>query len=146
MTSHMTEPHPLAVLVVRYRRIVRWACVAAGIYAVLTGVATMLGGDMRFEGVSYSAHRMVSQSLGWSPAVLWGGTVLLVGLLALAPHRKATLCGLYGIAAWSLLLSLGFLRSLNIEPLAGVSGVFAHAFIATMLMALIVTRMVDRQV
>lgn len=141
------EPiHPAAVLLVRYRNIVRMAWNGAALYAIMLGIATFWGGDQRFMGNSYRHAASVAEHVELAPSVLWGTTVLVAGLIALAPHRKVALCGLLGVTSWSVLFSLSFLTSVNIHPLAGVSGVFAHGFIAVVLTGLIVLRLVDPKV
>lgn len=141
------EPvHPAAVILVRYRNLIRMAWRGACLYAILLGVATFWGGDERFQGHSYEHAERLADYAGSSPSVLWGLTVLLAGLLALAPHRKAALCGMYGVTAWSVLFAASFLLSVNTHPLAGVSGVFAHGFIAVVMTGLVVVRRVDPRV
>jgi hypothetical protein len=138
--------HPAAILVIRYRSLIRQASHGAGLYALLVGVATFWGGDQRMMGPSYITSSDVAESMGASPSVLWGVSAMLVGALALLPHRKVSLCGLYGVVAWSVVFGLSFLVSVNTEPLAGVSGVFGHGFIAVMVTGLIVVRIVDPRV
>lgn len=137
---------PAAILLVRYRRLVKKAYLGIGVYALMVGMATLLSGDMRMQGPSYGAARTIAESVGSSPSVLWGVTVALAGVTTLVPHRKVSLCGLYGVAAWSTLFALSFLLSVNEYPLAGVSGIFAHSFIAVVVMGIGVVRMVDRAV
>jgi hypothetical protein len=137
-------PGPATLLLIRYRRLMRGACKFLALYAILCGAATWLGGDDRLEGPSYRNVMESAAAFDLGPAKLWGATLLVTGLLTLIPHRKAKVLGLFGIAAWSLLFAQGFLLSVGVEPYAGVSGIFAHTFIALTAMALIIVRWVDR--
>lgn len=136
--------HPLAVVLIRYRQLIRMAVRGVGFYALGVGLATFWGGDIRMEGPSYSTAKDVAVALGASPAAFWGIAAMIAGGMALARPRKVSLWGLYGIVAWSLLFAGSFLVSVNTHPLAGVSGPWAHGFIAVMATGLIVMRMVDR--
>lgn len=138
--------HPVAVLLVRYRALVRTAFRAAGLYALLLGVATVFGGDERMMGPSYKSAWDIAESVGASPSVLWGVSVALAGLVALVPTRRVALWGMYAVAAWSALFAISFGLSVNTQPLAGVTGIFGHGFIAVVMTGLIVVRKVDPHV
>lgn len=142
---HTLPPmHPAALLIVRYRKLVEHAANGAGIYAVLVGGATWWSGDARLTGPSYRTAVELSEVAGMSPSVLWGLSVVIFGVLALLPWWKVSQCGLYGIVAWSLALGGSFLVSVNVHPLAGWSGVFAHFFIGVVVMGLLMVRFIDR--
>ena len=138
--------HPAAVLLVRYRQLVRGAFSGAALYGLIVGLATLLGGDDRFWGPSYKSAMDMAESIGASPSVLWGVSVMVFGALGLIPIRKVALCGLYGVAAWSAVFAISFLVSINQHPLAGMSGVAAHGFIAIIMTGLIVVRIVDPKI
>lgn len=136
----------LARLLICYRTTVRLVHRSYAIYAVALGFAVLWGGDERMQGPSQRSAVMIAESVGSPPSVLWGTTVLLVGLIALASRRKVALCGLYGITAWSMLFAASATASLTIEPHAAVFAGFGHGFIALMTAGLIAIRVRDPRV
>ncbi len=138
--------HPATVMLVRYRALVRGAFRGVAIYGIAVGLATWLGGDRRMWGPSYKGAVDIAETVGASPSVLWGVSVAIFGLLALTPNRKVALWGLYGVAAWSGIFAIGFLVAVHEQPLAGMSGIFAHLLIALVVTGLIVVRLVDRRI
>lgn len=133
----------VASLVVKYRQLIRGGIVAAGIYAIALGLGTLIGGDVRLAGPSYTSASQLAAAFGVSPSLFWGASSILVGALTLAPRRKVSQCGLFALVILSTFLAVSFLASANVAPLAGVSGIFAHWYIAVVALALWMARVVD---
>lgn len=136
----------VAILLIRYRLLVRSGVRAFALYAVALGIGTFVGGDDRFRGPSYRSAWDLAATLGTSPSILWGIFPLICGLLVLWPRRRVSQVGLFLLMVHCSFLAIGFAISVNTEPLAGVSGIFAHALIALSACAFYVIRMVDRAV
>lgn len=138
--------HPIIRVLLRYRDMIRVAIRGVGLYGLILGAGTWIGGDIRMMGPSYRTTVDFAEAVGGAPAVVWGASAFVFGVLALAPFRKASMCGLFGIVVWSAFLAISHLVSANIEPLAGVSGIFGHGFISLVVLGLFVVRMVDRKI
>lgn len=138
--------HPVLRILLRYRELIRIAIHGAGGYSLLTGLNTYIAGDLRFDGPSYATAVDLAQAVGLPPAALWGVSVFAFGVLTLVPVRKVSMCGLFAVAAWSSFMAGSHLISANYQPLAGISGIYAHAFIALVMTGLFIVRMIDRRI
>lgn len=138
--------HPVVRALLRYRQMIRVMTTGVGLYSIALGAGTYIGGDVRFGGPTYRTAIDLAVMVGQAPAALWGVSAFIFGCLALAPWRKVSMCGLFGIVVWSAFLAISHLVSANIEPLAGVSGIFGHGFIALAVLGLFVVRMIDRKI
>ena len=112
---------------------------AAGLYAILAGITTLVAGSAALEGQAFTAAVNLARSVHVEPATLWGVSAILVGALTLVPRRKVSQWGLFGAAAWSAFWALSLAAS---SPPSGYRGVVAYLYIAVMISMLIVFRRV----
>lgn len=129
---------------VRYRQWLLWLRQAVGVYALCTGLGMVWGGDVRLMGPSYTQARLFAEQIGARPSLLWGITMAFFGVLVLIPRKPVCFVGLWGVAGWSVLFALSWVWSVNTVPLAGVTGIFTHAFMACLTTGLILVRVIDR--
>lgn len=138
--------HPIIRVLLRYRQMIRMAVQGAGVYSIGVGMGTYFSGELRLENPSWTVAVDFADIFAVDPNVFWGASAIAFGLTVLVPVRKVSMCGLFAVIVWSTFLALSHLVSINLEPLAAVSGIYAHSFIALVVTGLFTVRLVDRRI
>ena len=100
-------------------------------WGLVLGVVFTAGGPQRLLGPTFS----VVATVPGAPAT-WGlplaalGLLTLLGDLAHSPHTARA--GLYLIAAWCAALGVGFVRAVQNDPHAAVTGPFTYGLIVAL--------------
>jgi hypothetical protein len=104
-------------------------------YAVVVGVAIILGGERRFAGLSYEA----ALSTPGAP-MSWGVTILLAGLLAwhgtLMASPRLVAAGTFLGALWALLFASAFAIAALRYDEANTTGMWVYGMVAFVFAAL----------
>lgn len=106
-----------------------------GIFALVLGWVTWLGGAQRMSAPSYIVAVQLAQRVGISPEILWGASLMLAGVLVLA-HPRTRVYGLVLVAAWCLIFALSLLAAAVARPTAGLTGPIIYTFVAVMVTGL----------
>jgi hypothetical protein len=114
---------------------VRAAIRGVGVFALILGATTWLGGAARMSSPSYAAAVALANRLNVAPATLWGSTLMAAGVLVLL-CRRTRVVGMLLVASWCLFFALSLLISALANPRAGLTGVVVYAFVGVMVAGL----------
>lgn len=127
-TERTLDPHVAQWVVRTVTRIV-------SVYAIVIGVAIIIGGPARFGGVSYSvALALPGAPTTWGVIVAVGGAVSLLGTIL--GRAAIVAAGLLLQGLWSLMFASAFAIAMFNFPNANSTGMWVYLSIALILFIL----------
>jgi hypothetical protein len=115
--------------------VVRAVTQCFAIYAILIGLAIIIGGAPRFGGVSYTvALELPGAPASWGILIAAAGVVTLLGTLMAKPGMVGI--GMIAAALWSLMLASAFAIATWKYPDASSTAMWVYLFVAAILFLL----------